>query len=178
MNIFFTSIRFFVLMSIVTGFVYPGLCTLGAKLLFPHQANGGFVKNTQGKVVGSEWIAQSFQSEKYFHPRPSAIDYNPMSSGGSNQGPTSKTLVSKVEERKAAGSAGDLLFASGSGLDPHLSPESAKFQVARVAKARAVDEGIISDMVQKHIESRQLGFLGEERINVLKLNLALDRAHE
>lgn len=177
MKHFNQSFRFLLLMTIITGFIYPGVITVISKFIFPHQAEGSLISNDQGKIIGSKLIAQNFKGEQYFHPRPSAVDYNPTSSGASNLGPTSKDLLDKVNERKKQGAPDDLLFASGSGLDPHISPKSAMDQLSRVAQARHMDEKQIYDMVQGHIEGRQFGFLGEKRVNVLMLNLALDQAH-
>lgn len=177
MKHFNQAFRFLLLMTLLTGFIYPGVVTGFAKVFFPHQRSGSLVKNEQGKLIGSELIAQDFKAEQYFHPRPSAVDYNPTSSGASNLGPTSKVLLEKVVERKNSGATDELLFASGSGLDPHISPKAAMNQATRVAKARNMGEKQVYDMVQSHIEGRQLGFLGEERVNVLKLNLALDHTH-
>lgn len=168
------SLRFFLWMSLITGLAYPFAMTGLSKLIFPEQSAGSFLKNAKGEIVGSELIAQDFKSDQYFRPRPSAVDYNPASSGASNLGPTSEDLLKKVEDRKVAGAVGGLLFSSGSGLDPHITPEDAQAQIARVAKSRNVNETKIYDIVQQNIEGRQLGFLGEKRVNVLKLNLALD----
>lgn len=169
------SIRFLFVMTLLTGFIYPGLITIVGKVLFSNQASGSLVINDHGQIVGSKLIAQDFKSEKYFYPRPSAVDYNPMSSGATNLGPTSKDLLVKVEERKAKGAKEDLLFASGSGLDPEISPTGAFSQVARVAQARGVSEKEIRDIVASTIDHRQFGFLGEKRVNVLMLNLKLDQ---
>jgi K+-transporting ATPase ATPase C chain len=174
MKHFSPSFRFLLLMTVITGFIYPGLITVISQFIFPYQAEGSLVKNEQGKIIGSELVAQDFKGDQYFHPRPSAVDYNPTSSGASNLGPTSKDLLDKVNERKNQGGTEDLLFASGSGLDPHISPKSAIDQVFRVAQARHMNEKQIYDMVQANIEGRQFGFLGENRVNVLKLNHALD----
>lgn len=158
-----TSIRFMLVMTVLTGLIYPLSMTVISQLLFPEKANGKL-----------ELIAQKFTQEKYFWSRPSAIDYNPMPSGGTNLGPISQDLLAKVNERKAIGATDDLLFASGSGLDPQISPKNAYNQIPRVAKARGVKEETLRDIVRSHIEGRQFGFLGEERVNVLTLNLALD----
>lgn len=174
MKHFNQAFRFLIVMTILTGFLYPGFITVAAKLFFPYQAEGSLIQNKQGNLIGSELIAQDFKGEQYFHPRPSAIDYNPTYSSGSNLGPTSSDLLAKVNDRKKAGITDDLLFASGSGLDPHISPKAARNQIPQIARARNMSEAQIYDMVQKHTEGRQWGFLGEERVNVLKLNLALD----
>lgn len=170
-----TSLRFMIVMTILTGFLYPAVMTGTSKIFFPERANGSLVKNKDGKITGSELIAQGFKNEKYFWPRPSAVDYNPMPSGGSNFSPTSQDSVAKVKERQAQGLTDESLYASGSGLDPHISPANAYHQVARVAKARGMSEDAIHAIVTTNVEHRQLGFLGEERVNVLKLNLALDQ---
>jgi K+-transporting ATPase ATPase C chain len=172
-------------MTILTGIVYPLLITGLAQILFPDKAKGSFVL-FRGKIVGSALIGQRFNSERYFWPRPSAIDYNPLPSGGSNLGPTSAELLKKVTERRKSleetnPNSGavpvDLLFASGSGLDPHITPEAAKYQIERVARARGLDieqKNRLIVLVKKHVESPVLGIFGEPRINVLRLNLAID----
>lgn len=174
MKIGIIAFRFFVLMTLLTGVVYPFLMTSASQILFSNKANGSLIKNKDGVVVGSELIAQGFKQEKYFWPRPSAIDYNPMLSGGSNLGPTSQDLRAKVKERETTGATGDLLFASGSGLDPHISPESAQAQITRIAGARNVNESKVMEIVNEFVEARQLSFLGENRVNVVRLNIALD----
>jgi potassium-transporting ATPase KdpC subunit len=162
--------------------------TLAANVLFPAQANGSLIER-DGQVVGSALIGQSFTSERYFWPRPSAIDYNPLPSGGSNLGPTSAALQAKVIERAAAirqanrlaedaAIPTDLLFASGSGLDPHISPDAARLQIDRVAAARSftsAQRDQLTALIERSIEPPQLGVLGEPRVNVLRLNLAVDR---
>ena len=168
------ALRCFVLLTLVTGFLYPLLVTVCAQALFPLRANGSLIHSQDGKLIGSELIAQSFKNERYFWPRPSAVDYNPLPSGGTNLGPTSKTLKEKWDERRKAGFSSDMLAASASGLDPHISPESAYAQVARVARARGKSEEEVRGLVLGRIEKPQLGFLGENRVNVLQLNLILD----
>ncbi len=168
------SLKFFAIMTVLTGFVYPGLIGVVGQLFFSKSSNGSLIYGTQGKIIGSELIAQNFKGEKYFWPRPSAIDFNPMPSGGSNLGPTSQDLVTKFHEREKQGFTRDTLFASGSGLDPHISPEAAKDQVERIAKTRNAPAAEVTAVLNEHIESRQFGFLGQKRVNVLKLNLALD----
>jgi K+-transporting ATPase ATPase C chain len=178
-----------VLMTIVTtillGVGYPLLVT-GLARLWPDKANGQLVEKN-GVVVGSRIIAQPFAGAAYFHPRPSAAGngYDPTNSGGSNYGPTNQKLVDRVKGDVASLQAEnpgkpvpvDLVTASGSGLDPHISPAAADFQIPRVAKARGMSESEVASLVGEHTEGRQFGFLGEPRVNVLELNLALDEKH-
>jgi potassium-transporting ATPase KdpC subunit len=181
------ALRATLITLVMTGLAYPLVSTGIAQALFPRRANGSLVKDDKGQVVGSELLAQGFSSPAYFQPRPSAAGdkgYDPTASGGSNLGPTSK----KLRERAAADVArllaenpdagrtvpAELVTASGSGLDPHLSPESALWQVPRVAKARQVTPERLRAWVLENIEGRDLGLLGEPRVNVLVLNLALD----
>lgn len=165
--------KFLAVMTVLTGLIYPVVMTVFAQV-FHQKANGSLIESS-GQIVGSELIAQGFQKPEYFWPRPSAIGYNPLPSGGSNLGPLSSDLLNQVKERSSKGMKEDLLFASASGLDPHISPEAALSQASRVATARQVSEESIRSIVNQFIESRQLGFLGEPRVNVLKLNLALDK---
>ena len=186
-----------VALTIITGLVYPLVMTGIAGVVFPYQAEGSMIEQ-DGKVVGSALIGQEFTSDKYFHGRPSATvapdpndstktvpaPYNAASSGGSNLGPTNKALIERgqgdvdklKQENPSAAVPVDLVTTSGGGLDPHISPAAALFQVPRVAKARNLPEDRLRQLVEQHIEERTLCLLGEPRVNVLALNLALDRA--
>jgi len=183
-----TALRAAVVTLLLTGLAYPLLVTGVAGLLFPRRAGGSFVRGEAGEVVGSRLIAQGFAGRAYFQPRPSAAGdqgYDTLSSGGSNLGPTSKKLREVAEARLAGlekenpDAPGpvpvELVTASGSGLDPHLSPEAALWQVPRVARARGVSPERVQGVVEDVLEGRDLGILGEPRVNVLELNLALDR---
>jgi K+-transporting ATPase ATPase C chain len=172
-------------LTVLTGLIYPGIVTGLCQMLFPKQANGSLI-HKDGTVIGSELIGQNFTKPEYFQPRPSAAGngYDATASGGSNLGPTSQKLVDRVKAgvdkfRKDNPSftgtiPADLLTTSGSGLDPHLSPESADAQVERVAKARSASPQDIRALVAQLTEGRDLGFLGEPRVNVLRLNQVLD----
>jgi K+-transporting ATPase ATPase C chain len=175
------------LLCVITGFVYPGIVTGIAQLLFPHQANGSLITTPSGQVIGSELIGQPFARAEYFHGRPSAAGggYDDTLSAGTNKGPTdlklADTLVAqsvdsavKLDGAVRGGVPADLATRSGSGLDPHISPASAFLQVARVARARGVDAAAVRALVERHVEGRQLGFFGDPRVNVLLLNLDLD----
>jgi len=166
-------------LTVLTGIIYPLAMTGVAQLLFPRQANGSRVMGN-GNLVGSELLGQKFESPRYFWPRPSAGDYATVASGASNKGPTSAELKKAIDERRAifgTDAPVDLLTASASGLDPHISPEAARSQVARVAAARNISIQKLSELIDQTIESPQFGFLGEPRVNVLRLNRALDQLH-
>jgi potassium-transporting ATPase KdpC subunit len=185
-----------VALTLITGLVYPLAITAIAQILFPNRAQGSLVER-DGKVIGSALIGQDFTSDKYFHGRPSATTapdakdptktvaapYNAANSGGSNLGPSNKALIDRVKEdldklkkeNPSASVPADLVTTSASGLDPHISPDAAYFQVRRVAKARNLAENQVRQLVSDHVEERFLGILGEPRVNVLLLNLALDR---
>ena len=185
-----------VALTLITGLVYPLVMTGIAQVVFPRQAQGSLIER-DGKVVGSELIGQVFESDKYFHGRPSATTapdpndatktvpapYNAANSGASNLGPSNKALIDRVQtdmeklkqENSAVTVPSDLVTTSASGLDPHISPEAALFQVPRIAKARNLSEDRIRKLVADHTEGRFLGLLGEPRVNVLLVNLALDQ---
>ncbi len=182
------SIKMTIVLTILLGIIYPLAMTGVANVLFPHQAQGSLIER-DGKVVGSELIGQTFGAPGYFHSRPSAAGdkgYDASNSSGSNLGPTNKTLISAVQQRvKDVVEANpgidvhqvpmDLVTTSGSGLDPEISPASADIQVARIAKARGIGEDDVRLLVRQNTRARQLGVLGEPGVNVLTLNLALDK---
>src|SRR5712692_10646938 len=189
------AIVFIVALTLITGLAYPLVMTGIAGAIFPDKAQGSLIER-DGKVVGSALIGQEFLSDPYFHGRPSATvapdpndasktvpaPYNAANSGGSNLGPTNKALIERVQgdveklkqENPSAAVPIDLVTTSGGGLDPHISPQAAFFQVPRVAKARNLPEDLVRQVVEQRIEARTLGLLGEPRVNVLALNLALD----
>lgn len=170
-------------LTVLTGLVYPGLVTALCQALFPSQANGSLVR-VEGKAVGSSLIGQNFSRPEYFHPRPSAANYDASSSAASNYGPTSEELADRVKAsvkkfykenpNYTVPVPADLVTASASGLDPDISLASAEAQAERVAKARGLSLQQVQQLISQHLEGRQLGFLGEPRVNVLLLNLALD----
>lgn len=171
--------------TVTLGILYPLAVWGVSQAIFPHQANGSLIMNASGDIVGSELIGQTFSSPGYFHSRPSAAGtgYDAGSSSGSNLGPTNKTLIERIEtdtkalqaENPNAAVPADLVTTSGSGLDPHISPAAAEFQVPRVATERNMSPKDVREIVGRFTEGRQFGFLGEPRVNVLLLNLELDR---
>jgi K+-transporting ATPase ATPase C chain len=183
-SIWKTSIRFTLVTAILLGLGYPLLVTGLASVLFPHKAAGSLILK-DGQIVGSELLAQSFTSDKYFHPRPSAAGngYDATASSGSNLAQSSKALVDRIQgsiDKLAAENPGhpvpiDLVTTSASGLDPDITPDAAYYQASRVAKARNLNEDAVRKLIEQHIAARQLGFLGEPRVNVLSLNLDLDK---
>jgi potassium-transporting ATPase KdpC subunit len=186
---FLISIWMTVVTTLLFGIIYPLVVTELAQWIFPRQANGEML-NVSGTLMGSSLIGQPFSAPGYFHSRPSAAGaagYDPDSSSGgaSNLGPTNSTLITRVKgdvERAQAENPGvaipaDMVTTSGSGLDPHISPASAEFQIPRVARERGISEADLRTIVMKHTQGRQLGFLGEPRVNVLELNLELNALH-
>ena len=171
------AFRMLALLTLLTGAAYPGLMLLMGRGLFPDESGGSLVRHN-GTVIGSVLVAQKFSSLKYFWPRPSASDYATVPSGASNLSPASKTLAAAVAERRVAGvekeGEREMLFASGRGLDPDISPENARVQIPRISKARSLEADRIEALVRELTQKRGLGFLGQERVNVLRLNLALD----
>jgi K+-transporting ATPase ATPase C chain len=179
-----TSILFTIIATVLFGIGYPLLVTGIAGALFPHKAAGSLILK-DGQIIGSELLAQSFTSDRYFHPRPSAAGngYDATSSGGSNLAQSNAKLVQRIQgdiDKLAAQNSGkpvpiDLVTTSGSGLDPDITPDSAFYQISRVAKARGLSEEQLNQIVQQHVAGRQFGLLGEPRVNVLALNLDLDK---
>jgi len=181
---FITSVLMTIVTTILLGVIYPLVVTGFAQVLFRNKANGQIVYRN-GQAIGSRIIGQPFTGDAYFHSRPSAAGdgYDAANSGGSNLGPTNHILIEDVEQRVKAEQVGskpvpiDLVTASASGLDPDITPAAAEYQVPRVAKARGLSEQTVQELVKQHIQGRQFGFLGEARVNVLKLNLALARLY-
>jgi K+-transporting ATPase ATPase C chain len=177
-----TAVLMTIATTVLLGIIYPLLVTGLAQVLFRAQANGQLILR-DGKVVGSRVIAQGFSVPEYFHPRPSAVNYDPTNSNGSQLGPTNQKLIDRVsasvaelhKENPNSTVPIDLVTASASGFDPHITPAAAVFQIPRVAKARGISEDRLRQLVTKHTEGRQLGFLGEPRVNVLELNLDLQQ---
>jgi potassium-transporting ATPase KdpC subunit len=179
-----TGLRVLIVLTVILGIAYPlVVMVLGSP--FPQQRTGSLI-TSGGSVVGSSLIAQPFEGDQWFQPRPSAVSYDAQASGGSNKGPNSDDLVATIEERRAevasrdkvtpASVPADAVTASGSGLDPFISPEYAALQIARVARVRQMSEQQVRALVEQHSEGRVLGFLGEPRVNVVELNLALSGA--
>jgi K+-transporting ATPase ATPase C chain len=177
-----TAVLMTIATTVLLGTIYPLVVTGIAQVLFPKKANGQLIE-ANGKIIGSRIIAQAFTAPGYFHPRPSAVAYDPTNSNGSQLGPTNQKLVDRVKGDVTTAQAEnpgtpvpiDLVTASASGLDSDITPAAAAFQLPRVAKARGINEEALRPLVAKHTAGRQLGFLGEPRVNVLELNLELDR---
>jgi K+-transporting ATPase ATPase C chain len=188
MKLVLKSALYVVVLTVLLGGVYPAAVTVVGRLLWPERANGSFVR-VKGRVVGSELIGQSFTAPGYLHPRPSAAGkngYDPTASGGTNLGPTSadlaRAVAAAVEEARKDRPGdprpvpADLVTSSASGVDPHVSPDAARWQALRIAKARRVSEADVLRVIDRHVEPRTLGLFGEPRVNVLLVNLELDRA--
>ncbi|WP_413577906.1 K(+)-transporting ATPase subunit C [Bdellovibrio sp. HCB290] len=170
------GVRVFVALSLLTGILYPLSMAIVGDLIFPYQVRGSLIENN-GSVVGSELLSQKFVDKKYFQSRPSMNDFNGTASVGSNMSLGNDTLKKATTERKEAGATHEQIYASGSGLDPHISPEAAHDQVGRIVGERKLtleQRHLVLALIQEYTEPRQWGFLGEPRVNVLKLNLALD----
>lgn len=186
-SVWWTSIRFTFVATVIFGIGYPLVVTLAAHLIFPRQAEGSLILKN-GQVIGSELLAQNFTSDRYFHPRPSAAGngYDATSSGGSNLAQSSAKLVQRIQgdiDKLSKASGGkpvpiDLVTTSGSGLDPDITPDAAYYQAQRVAKVRGLSEEQVRELIAQHVTGRQFGLLGEPRVNVLSLNLDLDRLSE
>ncbi len=186
-NIFVQSLKIFLLMTLLTGIIYPFFITMVGQLIFPYQANGSLLMK-DGKVVGSHLIGQNFSDSIYFQPRPSAINYNPIPSGASNLGLSSAALRNQICTREkefreknfladSIAVPSEIIFASGSGVDPHISIEAAILQVQRIIKARTLNTSqsiLVYKLIDSMTENRQFGILGEEVVNVLELNIKLD----
>lgn len=180
---FLPALRFAIVSIVLFGLLYPVLATYSGKLLFPRQANGSLILR-DGKAVGSSLVAQNFVSDRYFQSRPSAANYDPRALAGSNLAPTNPALRERIAESSKAISARetivasaipiDMLTTSGSGIDPHISPEAAKIQVARIAKARGISAMQVQSLIDSNTQAPTLGMFGQARVNVLQLNLALD----
>lgn len=179
MKIILHSFRIIVVLTLLTGALYPLAVTALSQFLFANKANGSLIFSGE-KLIGSSLLAQKTADARYFWPRPSAADYATVASGASNKGPTSSDLVKAIASRReqfGADAPVDLLTASGSGLDPHISPTAAHFQTTRIAGARGLPVEKVEALVAAHIDAPQWGILGERRVNVLTLNLALDALH-
>jgi potassium-transporting ATPase KdpC subunit len=184
---FLISLKFLLIMTVVTGIIYPVFLTGIAQVAFPEKSNGSMITK-DGTIIGSRLIGQKFDSSAYFWSRPSAVDYNPVPSGASNLGPTSTKLLTLVNERRNTFIAGnniqdstsipaEMLFASGSGLDPHTSVDAARMQVNRIAAVRNFNNSQVqklNELINQYTQKRQFGLLGEERVNILQLNIELD----
>jgi K+-transporting ATPase ATPase C chain len=171
------ALRLFFFLTLITGFLYPLLVTGVSQTVFPRQANGLLISTAEGEVIGSQLIGQTFQRPEYFWGRPSATNYE--SAGATNLPPSNKDLMSEADSRNGVLSVPnvpiDLLTSSGSGLDPHISPQSAELQLERVAQARGLDQSVVRALIQNRTEYPTLGVLGQPRVNVLLLNLDLDK---
>jgi K+-transporting ATPase ATPase C chain len=183
-----TGFKMMLVLTVLTGLLYPGVVTGLCQVFFPARANGSLIV-ASGHVIGSELIGQNFKRPEYFQPRPSAAGndgYDPMASGASNLGPTNQKLADRVKDSVASFRKNnpdytgpipaDLVTASGSGLDPDISPASAEAQAARIAKARGIPVDQVRNLIAGHTQGRDLGFMGDPRVNVLEINLALDEA--
>lgn len=178
MRTWFIGLRIFIALSILTGLVYPFVMTGLGEALFKKEVNGSLLERS-GQIVGSELLAQKFTNKSYFWSRSSASDYSGTAASASNLAVANESLIKSVAERKAQGLTRDMLYASGSGLDPHISPEAAVDQVERISverKLSTAQRDVVLKLIKDYTEGRQWGFLGEPRVNVLKLNAALDSA--